>query len=136
MIRCMNSIRTTLDSLAERFTQAWNARDIAALRGVFAEDADFVDPSGNIWHGGAAIAGEHRRLFRGALAHSSLRCQIAKVRMLSRTTATIHGIWSMTGHTGERERFLPLRTGLWLFVVRREDAVWRIVCAQITDVPV
>lgn len=135
MIGRMNGIRNTLDSLTERFAQAWNAHDVAALGAVFDEDADFVDPSGNIWHGGAAIAAEHRRLFRGPLAQSSLRCQVAKARMLSRTSGIMYGIWSMTGHTDERARYLPVRTGLWLFVVRRASGGWRIVCAQITDMP-
>lgn len=132
----MSSTRTALDSLTRNFAEAWNARDIAALRDVFAEDADLVDPSGNIWHGRTAIAAEHRRLFRGAMAHSSLRFQVAKLRMLTRTTALIHGIWSMTGHVREGAEYLPVRTGLWLFVAMRATAGWRVVCAQINDVPV
>jgi len=85
--------------------------------------------------GRAAIAAEHRRLFHGALAQSNLRVQIAKVRMLSRTTALIHGIWSMTGHAVQQARYLPVRTGLSLFVARRANGVWVIVCAHVADVP-
>lgn len=132
----MSTTRIALDSLSRNFADAWNRRDVAALHEVFSEDADFVDPAGNIWHGRAAIAAEHRRLFRGAMSHSSLRLQIAKLRMLTRTTALIHGIWSMTGHTADDPAYLPVRTGLWFFVAMRGAPGWRIVCAQITDVPV
>jgi len=131
----MTTIRSALDALTERFADAWNERDIGALRSLFDDDADYIDPSGSMWHGRAAIAAEHRRLFHGALAQSNLRVQIAKVRMLSRTTALIHGIWSMTGHAVQQARYLPVRTGLSLFVARRANGAWVIVCAHVADVP-
>jgi|SRR5690348_521164 uncharacterized protein (TIGR02246 family) len=131
----MSTVRSALDALTERFTYAWNERDIGALRSMFDEDADFIDPSGSMWHGRSAIVAEHSRLFRGALAHSNLRVQIAKIRMLSRTSALIYGIWSMTGHMLERVPYLPVRTGLSLFVARRANGAWVIVCAHIADIP-
>jgi uncharacterized protein (TIGR02246 family) len=132
----MRTVPGALDAVTERFAQAWNERDVAALGEVFAEDADYVDPSGNLWHGRASITAEHRRLFRGPLAHSALRVRVAKVRMVSRSSALIYSLWSMTGHNGEPRHTLPLRTGFGLFAVVRANGVWSIIGAHITDSPV
>ena len=99
----MSIERSALDALVERFARAWNDRDIAALSAALSEDAEFLDSAGKIWRGRPAIIAEHRRIFKHASAQSMLRFQTAKVRLLSRTTALIYAIWSITGNaTGAR----------------------------------
>lgn len=132
----MESPRAELESLAAAFARAWNERDVSALSTAFAQDADFIDSDGTMWHGRANIAAEQRRLFGKLPLQTKLRVQVAKVRDLAPAAGVIHVIWSMTGHPEESAQHLPVRTGLWLFVVTRAVTGWEIVCSQITDVPV
>lgn len=132
----MSIERSALDALVERFARAWNDRDVAALSAALSEDAEFLDSAGKIWRGRPAIIAEHRRIFKHASAQSMLRFQTAKVRLLSRTTALIYAIWSITGNADGRAPYLPVRTGLWLFVAqRRGGAAWQIACCQVSDTP-
>ncbi len=130
------TVRTELELLAERYAQAWNARDLSALCADFAPDADWVDAHAGLWHGRAAIAGGHERLFHAMAREATLRFQIAKTRLLSGKTALVHVIWSIAGYGGNAADGLPVRTGLSLFVASRQSGVWQVVCCQITDVPI
>lgn len=131
----MSADLAALDSLPERFAQAWNRRDVDALFESFAPDADFIDTDGMLWHGRESIAAQHERLLRGKLAGSILRFRTVKVRKLSRAGAVVYGIWSMTGHESDALTSLPVRTGLWVFVLARSAGNWSIVASQATDIP-
>lgn len=130
----MSIDRLELESLPERFEQAWNRHDVDALFEAFAPDADFIDTDGMLWHGRESIAARHEALFRDALSGSILRFRTVKVRKLSRTSAVVYGIWSMTGHAGDSPSTLPVRTGLWVFVLARTGGTWSIVASQATEI--
>lgn len=131
----MSADLADLDNLPERFAQAWNRHDVEALFESFAPDADFIDTDGMLWHGRESIAAQHDRLLRGKLAGSMLRFRTVKVRKVSRASAIVFGIWSMTGHAGDSPSSLPVRTGLWVFVLSRSGGAWSIVASQATEIP-
>lgn len=128
-----SSAHALLERLPERFAHAWNQRDVDALFGSYADDADFIDMRGALLHGRDAMISRHREWFETTLAHSSLGITTVKVRLISRRVAVVHGVWHMRGHAAGA--YLPVRTGIISMVAVRRDGAWTIVSAQNTDLP-
>ncbi len=128
-------VRDQLESFAQTFAQAWNAHDAAVLCSLYAADADFVDVSGAMLHGRDAIAARHHRWFETIFAASRLTITTVKVRLVTRCAAAVHGLWSMRGHGNQDGEWLPIRTGLILFVVTKQNGTWHVVLSQASTLP-
>ena len=121
--------RTELESLTESLTRAWNAHDAAALCAFYAPDADFVDETGAIAQGRQAIHDRHQEWFARIFARSSLAMNAIKLRFITPGTAVMHAVWSIRG-VEQHHRYLPLSTGILLFVFVRRRGQWQVILSH------
>ena len=112
---------------------------------LFAADADFVNVTGSWWQGRAAIernhAYRHGTIAATATATAPVRnhgifgtttttLDSIDVRLLAPTVATARVSWSIRKNV----RTAAVRTGLFLFVVKKVRGPWHIAAAQNTEV--
>ena len=116
------------------FAAAWAARDGAALAGLFAQDADFVNVVGLWWHDRAAIEAAHTYGLTRIFAHSHLRAGRISTRMLGADHAIVHVRWHLTGQSAPDGTPAAPRQSVMSFVMARAQAGWHAVAAQNTDV--
>ncbi len=120
--------------LARGFLDAWSRGDAAALRALFAEDADFVNVAGLWWHGAERIGRVHgvafATYFQGAvLSEERLETRaLGASAAVARVRARLEGQRSPGGGAAG-----PRRTMLMLVAEARPEG-WRLVAAQTTDV--
>ena len=70
------------ESLARTFMDTWN-QDGPAYGSAYWEDAELVDPTGQIWDGRDAIASMHIELWRGPASGSRVESCVRRVRPLN-----------------------------------------------------
>jgi uncharacterized protein (TIGR02246 family) len=126
--------RTELEDLTESLARAWNAHDAAALCAFYAADADFVDVTGAITQGREAIFARHQAWFRTVFSRSSLAMNAIKVRFITPGTAAMHAVWSIRG-AEERSGWMPVRTGMMLFIFARRAGKWQVVLSHTVAIP-
>ncbi len=124
----------TPEDIPRHFADAWNAGDAAALAGLFAEDAEFVNVVGLWWHDRADIEKAHDyglgTFFRG----SNLSIRGTKIKLVGPDAATVHVRWRLSGQLGKDGKPLDDRTTIMMFVAERMESGWHVVAAQNTDV--
>ena len=122
-------------AVAGRFADAWNDHDMHALGDLFADDADFIDVSGNWFKGRAAfeqvLAERHRSVFAG----SRFTRKDTAVRQVSPGLAVVHAVIELAGATGPGGQLLAPALGVMSYVMEREGPDrWRILAFQNTAV--
>jgi uncharacterized protein (TIGR02246 family) len=122
------------DLLPSRFASAWNAHDMAALAGLFAEDADFVNVVGIWWRNRRAIEEAHAFAHRTFFRHSHLEIEEVAVKYLRPDLATVHSAWTLSGQEEPDGPVGRPRQGVLLFVASLDPDGWRIRTAQNTDI--
>ena len=127
---------TTLErpeDVPERFAQAWNRGDADGIADLFVPDADFVNVVGLWWREREDIRRAHSYGLRVIFPGSTMRVSGTRVRELGADAAVVHCRWSITGQTGPDGTPADRRSGVFTFVVQREDHGWRAVAAHNTD---
>lgn len=122
------------DDLPALFAGAWNRHDMAALAGLFAEDADFVNVVGIWWRDRRAIEEAHAFAHRTFFRNSRLQIDEAAVKHLRPDLATVHSTWTLYGQEEPDGRAGAPRRGVLLLVASHEADGWRIRTAQNTDI--
>jgi uncharacterized protein (TIGR02246 family) len=121
--------------IAQRFVEAWNRRDAAAIAGLFDEDAEFVNVTGLWWHNRRDIEKAHDYGLRTIFQHSSLSLIRSKVKFLSDDIAVVHAKMKLSGQTPVAGVSQPgVRRTLFSFVVHRKQEAWCCASAQNTDI--
>jgi uncharacterized protein (TIGR02246 family) len=115
-------IRGTLQTFAD----AWNTHDAHAFSQVFAADADFTNVNGIHAHGRAEVEKFHAPLFATHFRYSHLRILDVRLRMIKSDVAAVDATWEMTGARSRTGQEIPLRKGLLIFVMTRENGRWLI----------
>jgi uncharacterized protein (TIGR02246 family) len=127
--------------MADRWVEAWKAKDADQLASLFAADAEFVNVTGLWWHDREAIRRAHAYGFDTIFSESTLTCVETRVKWIhGRPTepgpaaCVVHALMELEGQSpvGEIDRPGPRRT-LFSFVVQRADGVWTCVSAHNTD---
>ncbi|WP_223881067.1 SgcJ/EcaC family oxidoreductase [Nesterenkonia ebinurensis] len=121
------------EEIADRFIQAWNRADAAALAALFAEDADFVNVVGLWWEDRGRIRQAHDYGFRKIFANSEMRVQRTKLRRLGESAAVVHIEWTLVGQSSQGSGEPGERRGVFSFVLQKDDAGWLAVSAHNTD---
>ena len=87
----MNQAQVTaqLQRRVSEMVEAANRHDVAAYDAVFAADADFIDTSGGLTSGRAAIAAVHKEEFATRLAGLKIENESVAVRPLSDQAAVV-----------------------------------------------
>ncbi|WP_158258071.1 SgcJ/EcaC family oxidoreductase [Sphingopyxis lindanitolerans] len=127
--------QTAADHLAAQFAESWNRRDGKAYGDAYWDDAELVDPSGQVWSGRAAIIQTHVDLWKGPARDTHMTAQVRRVQFL---TADLFIVDIDTAASG----FSPpppgapngvVRTRL-KHVVQRRNGEWKILASQNTFV--
>ena len=81
--------------IAARFVDhlqgAWNRADGASFAVPFADDADFVNIRGELFHGRADIARGHDMIFNTIYKGSSIRIELVDARFVTSDCLVFHG---------------------------------------------
>ncbi|MET0595869.1 MAG: SgcJ/EcaC family oxidoreductase [Polyangiaceae bacterium] len=75
----------------EQFERAWNRADGAGFAVPFAEDADFVNIRGDLFHGRVEIARGHDMIFSTIYKGSSVRLEVVDARFVTADCLVFHG---------------------------------------------
>lgn len=117
------------------FIDAWNAHDMSALGDLFADDADFIDVSGNWFKGRAAfeqvLAERHHSVFQ----ESRFTRKDVAVRRMSPGLAIVHAVIELAGATSLNGQPLAPALGVMSYLIERQGPDrWRILAFQNTAV--
>ncbi len=119
--------------IADRFVEAWNRADAAALAALFAADADFVNVVGLWWENRDRIRQAHEYGFRRIFSDSAMAVQRTKVRRLGESAAVVHVEWTLSGQSPQAGTDPGERSGIFCFVLQKNDDAWLAVSAHNTD---
>lgn len=117
---------------------AWAAKDATAYAGLFAVDAQLINPAGALFSGRDALRNLHVFLFNGPFAGSTLTLAVRDIRFLTGTIAIVYLDLSITGYafappgTASTDGTLRARV---TWVVEKQRGEWQIVSAQHTSLP-
>jgi uncharacterized protein (TIGR02246 family) len=117
---------------------AWNRGDGASWASAFTEDADFVNILGQVFHGRAAIAEQHRRILAGPFHGSHAIITVRQITPIAAGAISVDALYEVTNY-----KFLPpgvvptanevLRTRMKYLAVDR-GAGWQFIAAQNTTI--
>ena len=120
-------------ALVDGFIRAWNAHDMSALAGLFAEDADFVNVAGMWWKGRGQIQAMHERTHAAKFKTTTLVETNTTVRMVRPDVAVLHFKWELSGELDQDGKRGMTRHGIMQIVAALRADGWRIVSAQNTN---
>ncbi|WP_152099711.1 SgcJ/EcaC family oxidoreductase [Lacipirellula parvula] len=107
------------------FQAAWNAHDMAALGGLFAEDATFVNRFGHFVRGSDAIVALHAPIHETIYRDSTLANELLDVAHIADGAAVVH-FWSrLTAGVAHPAGPQQVDT-LILAVLIKQGETWRI----------
>ena len=115
------------EDVSAAFQSAWNAHDMAALGGLFTEDATFVNRFGRLVRGVDEIVAMHAPIHETVYSDSTLDNEIIDVRYLGEDVAIVH-LWSRLA-AGESHPAGPHQVDtLILAVLTKQETGW-LICA-------
>jgi len=107
------------------FQAAWNAHDMAALGGLFEQDATFVNRFGHYVRGVDQIVALHAPIHETIYRDSTLENELIDVTHIADGVAVVH-FWSRLA-AGAAHPAGPHRVDtLILAVLTRDSGIWRI----------
>ena len=124
----------TPQDIPRLFAEAWNSRDAAALAGLFADDADFVNVVGLWWRNRPDIERAHAYGLSTFFKESELSARRVEVRLLGDSVAVVHVRWRLSGQLDKDGTSLDDRLAVMVFVAEYRDHAWEVVAAHNTDI--
>jgi uncharacterized protein (TIGR02246 family) len=113
------------DDAPSAFQAAWNAHDMAALGGLFEQDATFVNRFGHYVRGVDQIVALHVPIHETIYRDSTLENELIDVTHIADGVAVVH-FWSRLA-AGAAHPAGPHRVDtLILAVLTRDSGIWRI----------
>ena len=122
------------EDIPATFIEAWNRHDMAALAGLFAEDAHFVNVVGMWWTSRVEIEAAHAATHATMFKDSRLTGTLAALTPLTAEVVALHVTWKLEGQIEPDGSRGGTRRGILLFVATGEPEGWRIRVAQNTDI--
>ena len=128
-----------IKAVVATFDKAMNAKDAAALSGVFNEDGEFTNVIGMTARGRKAIEQFHRPLFEGdgtkgipSFKNAVFKVEETRIRFIRPDVANVDVIWTQTGSTLDgRDR--GSRRGLMSWVATKEEGKWSVTVMHNMD---
>ena len=115
-----------LDAITNKYVEATNNHDAAAIGALYTDDAIFVTDTGPLY-GSQAIEKWHMDLFNGwQPKNRTTTIDPDSVRMLGQDNLTDSGDWSETGR-GNNGEDVPAK-GYWSAILTHQGDAWKI-CA-------
>ena len=129
-------VESSVSRLAEQFATIWNDHDMARLRDLYADDADFVNVIGMRLKGATEIADMHVALHESRMRQTTLASEGMTVRVLAPSVAVVHDTWVLTGDPGAPGwKIGEQRRGILVHVLKLDGAgKWHIAMSQNTDI--
>jgi uncharacterized protein (TIGR02246 family) len=114
----------------EQFTRDWQAGDAHALAGLFARNADFVNPWG-IWaKGRSEIETFYAGAFRSGFSGSNGEGHLVSVRAVRPDLALVDATWRITGAKMPDGKPRPDEQGILVGLMARTRHGWQIVALR------
>jgi uncharacterized protein (TIGR02246 family) len=114
----------TIRSFPQAMIAAWNRGDATAFAAPFADNASFIAFEGTELSGRQAIVDFHQPLFDKQLKGTRLEGGVRFVRFLGPDTAVMHARCGVM--LAGRDRTIPSRESMQLFVCTRAPGEWRV----------
>jgi uncharacterized protein (TIGR02246 family) len=137
-LRADSSDETAVRTLIMGFPAAWNQHDIKALGGLFADDADMINPVGMHWRGRSNIVTALTAFHRAMLAKDQIHFGDILIRFIASDVAEVVAVQTSTGEIvwrdGRKQHLDPTNRMLDTFVVIKRAGTWKIAHNQITVV--
>jgi len=86
-----------VQAVAQKWVEAWNAADMAAVAALYTEDADYQDVFAQRYEGRAAIEQAFAEINSDQYQGTQLELESISLRLLSPTLAVSDTRWKMTG---------------------------------------
>ena len=114
----------------QRFMQAWNTSDPAAIGSLFAQDADLIAPDGLFPKGRRAIAAYYAGAFTQGYSGSSLTGKIIQQRMLVPGLTIVDAEFDIVGAHKSDGSMLPVEHGAMAALMLKEPYGWHILAQR------
>jgi uncharacterized protein (TIGR02246 family) len=115
----------------EDFAAAWNKHDYKAMAGIFADDADLINPLGAMAKGKAEIEklymGEQTTAFKSS--HFTSDCK-AGVRMVKPDVAVVTCSFVVTDGKLPDGKAMPALKGIYTATMIQSKAKWQVVAGR------
>jgi uncharacterized protein (TIGR02246 family) len=118
--------------LATQFERAWNSHDMSLLGAITTEDVDFVNVAGLHWKGRAEVVKEHAERHKVRFKNSVWTTESVTVQSLAPNLALVHVHWHTRGDLDFDLKPWPPRTGIFSWVVVKDEGSWKIRAVQNT----
>ena len=123
-----NPEETAIRALHEAFVKAYNAADAQALSGLFVDDAEVIDSSGEATRGRAEIAAMYTESFKDVKG-LKLESTTESIRFITPEVARVEGQSELSGgSTGDARQ-----AGTFAALMVRREGRWRL--AELRDYP-
>lgn len=115
----------------EDFAGNWNKGDYKAMAGMFADDADFINPLGRVAKGKAEIEklymDEQTSAFKGS--HFTSDCK-GGVRMVKPDVAVVTCSFEVTGGKAPDGSAMPALKGIYTATMIKTKSKWQVVAGR------
>jgi uncharacterized protein (TIGR02246 family) len=122
-----------VEQIAKLYESFWNRHDLEGFSRLFAEDADFVNSTGEWWRSRKSIKENHLVGHATIYKTSRLTIHDSLVRITGPTSAVLRSNWTMNGHTTLESQALPPSHGILTHVLQNQEGTWMIVASQNTE---
>jgi uncharacterized protein (TIGR02246 family) len=122
-----------VEQIARLYESFWNRHDLEGFGRLFAEDADFVNFTGEWWRSRKSIKENHLAGHTSIYKASRLTIHDNLVRITGPGSAILRSNWTLTGHTTPEGQALPPTHGVLTHVLQNQDGTWMIVASQNTE---
>ncbi len=122
---------TAILKVHEDFAANWNKGDYKAMAGMFADDADFINPLGRVAHGKAEIEKiyieEQTTAFKGS--HFTSDCK-AGVRIVKPDVAVVTCTFEVTGGKLPGGKSMPPLKGIYTATMVKAKNHWQVIAGR------
>jgi uncharacterized protein (TIGR02246 family) len=124
-----------IKTLADGYTDSFNQHDPHALSMWFTEDGDFISVQQTTSHGRKAIEDHFEELFSARLKNAHRTCTVKNVRFITPDVATVTMDYILTDTIGLNGEKVPVRKGLYDWIVSRQNGKWLISVLHESELP-
>jgi len=130
----VNDQTDAIRQIATRWQQAWNDHDMTALSALVAEDVDFVTVAGTRLRGRESFHEHHAARHLMQFKDSIWSTNEVDVRSLGPDILVAHVNWTMRGDRDADGTPREPRSGIFTWILTKEQHTWRIKVAHNTNV--
>lgn len=120
-------------AVLDRFTAAWNAKDLEAFGALFAAEAEFTDVVGQVAIGREAIIKQHVFPFEKVMKFARFSMDEVYIRKVVERLIVVSAQWTVSGSVSPDQKPLPDRHGIVQFIMEQQSAAPMILLVHNSD---